>query len=180
MNFSLTDWSYILWLIFHGIIASDYVKNYLKTPLNLTETYTGEHLGLKAQAELSFTSVELHPINLPDIWHEAAQCWGEGEMMGEGQEAPNGLCCQQLVSDHTTWIHREERHCLSLCALVSFLSAPCLSRHPSLSSSTWQARGVSTRGGGGRGKTIMLGSHKSTGRNSQAIYYNSLSVYKCG
>ncbi len=62
------------------------------------------------------------------------------------------------------------KHCLSLCApLVSFLSAPCLSLHPSLSSSTWHASGVSTRGG--RGKTIMLGSHKSTGCNSQAIHY---------
>lgn len=136
-----------------------------------------QSLNLTAQAVLSFTSVELHPINLPDIWHEAAHCWQRCKMTGEGHEAPNGLSCQQLVSDHTTQICREESivwvcvrrpSCfLSLCPL-----------HPSLSSSIWHAGGVSTQG-------VEEKQLCSAVINPQDVIHelftiNSLSVYKCG
>lgn len=126
------------------------------------QSHIRQHHGLAAQAELSFTSVKLHPINPPDRWHEAAHCW-----QGEGQEVPNGLYCEQLLSDRTTQTHREES-IVWVCARPSFpfsLHRLSLSPHPPLALCM---RGEHT---GGRGKTIMLGSHKSTGHNSRAIYY---------
>lgn len=85
--------------------------------------YKCEHLCLKTQSELSFISAELHPINLPDIWHKAAHCWEREEVMGEGQDAPKGLCRQQLVSDHTIWIYREES-IVWVCAPLLFPLCP--------------------------------------------------------
>lgn len=65
---------------------------------------------------------------------------------------------------------RRGTHCLNWCVLLLFpFSPPRLCLYPSSSSSTVHAGWAPV--GGVRGKTITPGSHKSTGRNSQAIYY---------
>lgn len=73
-----------------------------------------QHHGL-TQAELSLTSVKLHPINLPECWHEAAHSWQARPWWGWGQVVSNGLYCEKLLSECTTYTGKRE-HCLSLCA----------------------------------------------------------------
>lgn len=103
-----------------------------------------EYLGLNAQTELSFRSAVLHPINLPDIWHEAAQCWGK-KWWGWGMSNRMGFL------DSSLWViiqheHTERKALFEFVHPCCFLSlCPCLSLHPSLSSSTWHACGVSTQ-----------------------------------
>lgn len=106
-------------------------------PLNLTGTHICNSLALKSQAQLSFISAELHPINLPDIQHETARRWGQGEeeMMGEGRSGTkNKRSCMRLASDHTT----ERKALFKFVCHLHFpsLSSHSLSLHPSLPSST--------------------------------------------
>lgn len=129
-----------------------------------------QHHGLTAQAGLSLTAVMLHPIIclIADM-KQLTVC--RGCCGGGGKRCPMG----SIVNSYKPTYTQREWHCLSLCvSLVSLLSLFL----PSLSSAmlTDCASGV----GEYEGCTIILGSHKSTGCNSQAIYYYSLSAYKCG
>lgn len=128
-----------------------------------------KHLALKAQAELPFISVALHPINLPDIWHEAARCQGRRRWWGRDERHWIGSLVTSL------WVIIQHEY-TERKALFKFERPSCFlylrpwSLPPSLTlllhlTCMW---GEHT---GGRGKTIMLGSHKSTGCNSQAIHY---------
>lgn len=155
-----------------------------KEPLNLTGTYTYiyvhicEHHVLKAQAKLSFISVQLHPINLPDMWHEAAHCQRGRRWWGRGQRHRTG----SLVSSLWVIMQQEytERKALFefVCPLFPFslvLSLPASLPLPPILDmhAGWAHRGV-------EGKQLCLAVINPQYVIHKLFTVNSLSVYKCG
>lgn len=136
---------------------------------------------VKVQTVLWFTWVELLLTKLPDIWHEAANSWQRRRLWGGARGTQ-----WALLLAASEWLHNMNtqtgEHCWSLYAPhVSFLSAPHLSLHPSLSSATFLAYMVSTRGEGGiEERQLCLAVINPQDVIHKLFTINSLSVYICG